>query len=291
MDLRDYQHQALKTDQMAGREDTLIVPLLGLAGEAGTLISEYKKFLRDGEAHRLHKDRVGEELGDLLWYLANVASKYGLDLGDIADANLVKVSGRWAARSRDPGGAPRFDTAYPENERLPRRFEVEVTETCEAGALTVRMFVDGTQCGDGLTDNAYAEDGYRFHDAFHLAYVAVLGWSPIIRTLLHCKRKSDPRVDEVEDGGRAIILDEAVAAIAFDYAKVHAYLEGVSVLDEWIIKAMMHITSHLEVAQCSAGEWEIAVFRGFRLWRELMDHRQGRIIVNMDERSLTFFPA
>src|SRR6185437_10946042 len=75
MDLRDYQHQALKTDQMAGREDTLIVPLLGLAGEAGTLISEYKKFLRDGEAHRLHKDRVGEELGDLLWYLANVASK------------------------------------------------------------------------------------------------------------------------------------------------------------------------------------------------------------------------
>jgi len=43
--------------------------LLGLAGEAGTLLSEYKKHLRDGDAHQLHKERVAEELGDLLWYL------------------------------------------------------------------------------------------------------------------------------------------------------------------------------------------------------------------------------
>ena len=42
----------------------------------------------------------------------------------------------------------------------------------------------------------------RFHDIFHLSYAAILGWSPTVRALLRCKRKSDPRVDEVEDGGK-----------------------------------------------------------------------------------------
>ena len=74
----------------------LIVPMLGLAGETGQLLSEYKKHLRDGEAHRLFKERVSEELGDLLWYIANVASKFELTLDEIAAANLAKVKARWA---------------------------------------------------------------------------------------------------------------------------------------------------------------------------------------------------
>ena len=51
MDLREYQQRALQTDQATGdTERSIIIPLLGLAGEAGTLLSEYKKHLRDGEA-------------------------------------------------------------------------------------------------------------------------------------------------------------------------------------------------------------------------------------------------
>ena len=64
----------------ARSQGALIVPMLGLAGETGQLLSEYKKHLRDGEAHRLFKERVSEELGDLLWYIANVASKFDLTL-------------------------------------------------------------------------------------------------------------------------------------------------------------------------------------------------------------------
>ena len=67
----------------------LIVPMLGLAGETGQLLSEYKKHLRDGEAHRLFKERVSEELGDLLWYIANVASKFDLTLDEIAVATTL----------------------------------------------------------------------------------------------------------------------------------------------------------------------------------------------------------
>ena len=295
MDLREYQQRALETDQMPGEDGmALLVPLLGLAGEAGTLLSEYKKFLRDGEAHRLHKEHVAEELGDLLWYLSNVASKYGLDLDEIAEANLTKIHGRWPSRGRRPvdlGSAPTFDADYPDQERLPRQFEVEITETREGDTLKMRAFVNGEPFGDDLTDNAYGQDGYRFHDAFHLAYAAVLGWSPVTRALLQRKRKSKPAVDEVEDGGRAIIIEEAVAAMAFNYAKAHAFLDGVTALDEWIIKAMMSITSPLEVARCSAAEWEMAVFKGFAVWRDVMEHQQGRITINLDERAIVFRPA
>ena len=71
MELRAYQIESLRTDQVPsdGGGDiaaSLVVPMLGLAGETGQLLSEYKKHLRDGDAHRLFKERVAEELGDLL---------------------------------------------------------------------------------------------------------------------------------------------------------------------------------------------------------------------------------
>jgi len=93
MDL--YQKEALKTDKKpaAGGID-LIVPLLGLAGETGELLSEYKKYLRDGDSHKLFKERIQEELGDILWYLTNVASKFGISLDDIARSNIIKCRNR-----------------------------------------------------------------------------------------------------------------------------------------------------------------------------------------------------
>lgn len=234
MNLNTYQREAQKTDRVPSRRKSgdagtdLVVPLLGLAGETGELLSEYKKHLRDGDSHLLFRERVAEELGDLLWYIANVAAKFDLKLSDIADANLKKTRDRWGPQDT---GARAFDAEFEENERLPRRFEVELSEVIVKGRTKIRMRVNGKQIGDDLTDNADDPDGYRFHDVFHLGYVAVLGWSPVIRKLLKRKRKSDPQVDEVQDGGRAQVLDEGVAALVFDYAKEHRWLEGVTDLD------------------------------------------------------------
>lgn len=130
MEFDDYQREALRTDRVqregTGKEGrSVMVPMLGLAGETGQLLSEYKKHLRDGEAHRLFGDRVAEELGDLLWYIANVASKFGLSLDAVASGNLVKVKARWSSM---PGAALCFDASLPEGERLPRRFEVELRD-------------------------------------------------------------------------------------------------------------------------------------------------------------------
>ena len=259
--------------------------MLGLAGETGQLLSEYKKHLRDGEAHRLFGDRVAEELGDLLWYIANVASKFGLSLDAVASGNLVKVKARWSSM---PGAALCFDASLPEGERLPRRFEVELRDMDVGSRGRARVLINGEQFGQELTDNAYSADGYRFHDIFHFAYAAVLGWSPITRALLRRKRKSRPRIDEVEDGGRAGVIEEGVAALAFAYATRHHMLKGVNVLDFQLLRTIRDMTSHLEVGRCTAGEWEAAILRGFEVWRAVTASGGGRIAVDLDRRSVNY---
>jgi NTP pyrophosphatase (non-canonical NTP hydrolase) len=290
LDFETYQKEALRTDRVPARDGTddtlsLIVPMLGLAGETGQLLSEYKKHLRDGEAHRLFKERVCEELGDLLWYVANVASKFGLTLDEIAATNLAKVQARWAIERLEP---LTFDSDLPDGERLPRRFEVELIDVEDEDRRRVRVLIDGKAFGAGLTDNAYDPDGYRFHDVFHFAYAAVLGWSPITRSLLRCKRKSRPLLDEVEDGGRAAVIEEGVAVLAFDYARRHRMLEGVAVLDFQLLRTIKDMTSHLEVRQRTTGEWEQAILQGFEVWRAVFSARGGRIAIDLDARRIAY---
>ena len=288
MDFNRYQKEALRTDRVPARDDSddtlsLIVPMLGLAGETGQLLSEYKKHLRDGETHRLFKERVSEELGDLLWYIANVASKFDLTIDEIAAANLAKVKARWATERTEPLC---FDATLPEGERLPRRFEVELVDGKDN--QRVRVAVNGVPFGGDLTDNAYDPDGYRYHDVFHIAYAALLGWSPVTRALMRRKRKSRPLLDEVEDGGRAAVIEEGVAALAFNYARRHHMLEGVSVLDFQLLRTIKDMTSHLEVNQCTTGEWEQAILLGFAVWRAVLAAGGGRIAVDLDQRRIDY---
>ena len=58
------------------------------------------------------------------------------------------------------------------------------------GRHEVHLTLNGALLGNELTDNAYENSGYRYHDVFHLAYAAVLGWSPVRRQLMKQKRKT-----------------------------------------------------------------------------------------------------
>lgn len=78
---------------------------------------------------------------------------------------------------------------------------------------------NGVFIGDPLSDNIADRDGYRFHDVFHFANAAVLHWSPTFRALIKHKRKSNQAVDEAQDSGRAIVIDEGLSAYIFSYAK------------------------------------------------------------------------
>ena len=289
MEFKKYQKEALRSDRMgtrrsSGIDASLIVPLLGLAGETGQLLSEYKKHVRDGEGHELFKERVSEELGDLLWYIANVATKFDLDLDDIATDNLQKVNGRWVTQQSTP---PSFDFQMPDGERLPRRFEVEIREVTTGNPnerRVVQIRVNDSLFGDDLTDNAYIADGYRFHDVFHFSYAAVLGWSPVTRSILRCKRKSHPLLDEVEDGGRAVVIEEGIVALVFEYARHHGMLARVRTIDSRLLSTIKEMTSHLEVKLRSAREWEQAILKGFSAWRDVNENNGGRLLIDLDRR-------
>ena len=293
MDMLAYQLEALKTDQVprpaqaADADSSLVVPLLGLAGETGELLTEYKKRLRDGEAHRMFKDRVSEELGDLLWYVANVASKFELNLNVIAESNLKKVRDRWGEGRA--ASAVDFDAGYPEPERFPRRFEMDFTEVRVEGRVKMRLLKDGKPVGNELTDNAYdPDDGYRFHDVFHCGYAAVLGWSPVIRKLHGRKRKSNATVDEVEDGARAAAIEEGLSAMVFEYARLHNFLDGVPALDYSLLRTVKEVTSQLEVSKCGLGSWEKAILQGFAVWRELKRNHGGRVLIDLDAHTISY---
>lgn len=289
MKLSDYQAEALKTDQTPGGSaavgDTArLIPLLGLAGEAGQLLSEYKKRLRDGPSHAHFVDHVAEELGDILWYVANLASKYGLDLDAIAQQNLTKV----AALYGQVHGPNRYDAAFADSERLPRQFIVTFQEFREGSRVEVRTEIDGMLVGSALTDNAYQDDGYRFHDIFHISYAAVLGWSPVLRRLLRLKRRSEPLIDEVEDGGRAAVIEEGIAALVFDYAQRHRFFEQVSDVDASLLAILRGLSGHLEVSAQPASSWRKAILEGFAVWRQLVAHRGGRVLADLDKRKLRY---
>ncbi|MGI9000819.1 MAG: nucleoside triphosphate pyrophosphohydrolase family protein [Pseudonocardia sp.] len=285
MELIEYQRQAARTVQRAGDElADVAVHLLGLLGEAGSVATEYKKRLRDGEAHLAWKAKFREELGDVLWYVAALATSHRLDLDDIARANLEKTRDRWLPTRTEP-----LDEAYLEHERLPRSATLEfVTALDQAGRPTAQIQWEGRWCGDPLTDASHVEDGYRFHDVLHLAHAAVLGWSPVTRKLLGRKRRSQPEIDLAEDGGRAIVTEEGIAALAFAYATGHDYLRGIQRLDQQFLDVITSLTAHFEVGVRTAADWEHAILTGFATWNQLREHNGGVVTLDATNRTLTF---
>jgi NTP pyrophosphatase (non-canonical NTP hydrolase) len=235
-----YQQAARETSQLLlGGPQGAVEPMMGLASETGSILNVYKKYLRDGIDLAANREFLREELGDLLWYAAAVATACDLDLEDIADANLRRTRDRYPRQHTEAegGNLPVCDAGYPAHERFPRHLVVAVTERVlssgrRAAALRlvsaepdafpdgpvtiggrVAGFQVGAELGDPLTDNTRRMDAYRFHDAIHLGFMAVLGWSPVMRALLRLKRKSSPEADECEDGARAIFAEEGLAAM------------------------------------------------------------------------------
>ena len=287
MDLHEYQRQASQTDHLGTppakallTSSAVMVPLLGLAGEVGELLSEYKKELHDGHEQQIPIDRIREELGDLLWYLAATTTKFGLNLDDVAVYNLSKTRARWDVSN--PGQAlllqpSLLDEDDPAEEQFPRRFDVHFNEN---GGGQAEAFLNGERIGDPLDDNSYEEDGYRFHDVFHLAYAAVLGWSPVTRKIIKRKRKSQPDKDRIEDGGRAAAIEEGIAAMVFAHAALHDYYNGGTWIETDLLRTIKATTASLEVRSKTTGDWEKAIRLGFEAWQKV--YAQGSACVTVD---------
>ena len=100
MDLATYQQRSRQTARYPDAGSNPIYPTLGLCGEAGEVADKVKKVIRDrgGSFSPEVIEALKLELGDVLWYLAQLSTELGLDLAEVASANLEKLASR-AARN------------------------------------------------------------------------------------------------------------------------------------------------------------------------------------------------
>lgn len=295
MEIDEYQALAAETVQFdLGGASALSIVMLGINGEVGSLSTEYKKRLRDGKNYGAFKEKLIEELGDIFWYLTLIATIEDIPLSQVLEFNLKKTQDRWA----DLQGSPQlelegefYDDEYEENEQFPREFVVEFKEGTDLkGKNCVDITVNGEKFGDPIRDNHYKDDYYRYHDVFHFSYVTVLGWSPTARGLMHKKRRSNEETNEIEDGGRAIVIDEAISALVFEHARIHNFYDGINTLDEKVLQSIHLLTQHLEVKKATAKQWEKAILAGFEVWRKMCVAKSGRVICNLHEKTMLFEP-
>lgn len=253
---------------------------LRLAAEVGLLLTDYR-------AGRLEQNRsaLKGRLIAVLRALREAAHEAGLSLERAAQANMLKIADRWPNERTYP---PHFDNDFPKHEQLPRTLLVEFREIENGGRTVAQMIQNGVPVGDPLTDNRANEDDYRFHDIFHLAYAAYLGWSPTLRRLLKIKRKSDPTIDEVQDGARAILIEEGIATWIFNHAQQLALFKDLDALDYGLLKAVRQFVKGYEVEDCPLWLWEEAILNGYKVFRSVCDHRGGQVGIDMIERRIWF---
>ncbi len=266
------------TEPSAAFEKTL----LQLAGEVGLLVTDH-------DAGRLtdNQSALAGRLIAITRTLIQAANEAGVTLEAAAIKNLKKIFDRWPQERAYP--APLDADAEPE-ERLPREFYVDVFERKVRGQTFVFQRCNGLNIGDRLTDNAITADGYRFHDVFHYAYVAVLSWSPVIRSLLRLKRKSDPKIDDAQDGARATLIEEGVTTWIFGQAIDLDFFANLNRgdLPFDLLKHVRQFVGGYEAEQCPLWLWEEAILEGYAAFRFLREHRRGRIHIDMNNHRLSF---
>jgi NTP pyrophosphatase (non-canonical NTP hydrolase) len=254
--------------------------LLQLAGEVGLLII-------DQEAGRLKDNQpaLAGRLIPIMRSLIQAANEAGVTLEAAAIKNLSKIFDRWPRERIYPNA---LDADAELEEQLPRDLFVDVFERDVRGNTYVFQRCNGINIGDRLTDNAMTADDYRFHDVFHYAYVAVLGWSPVIRSLFRLKRKSDPRIDEAQDGARATLIEEGVTTWIFGQAvNLNLFADmGSGDLPFDLLKHVRQFVAGYEVERCPLWLWEEAILNGYAAFRFLRHHRRGRVHMDMNNHTL-----
>ena len=208
-----------------------------------------------------------------------------LAFAEVARSNLRKARGAFLEPQADDLVDLDFDSKFGIEEQLPREFRIRVNQR---GSGKSYLQWNGVFIGDPLTDNIADRDGYRFHDVFHFANAAILHWSPVMRALIRHKRKSNPKFDEEQDSGRAIVVEEGVAAWIFSRAKELNFFENQEKVSLGILKTIGEFVSGYEVEKCPLKLWEKAILEGYAVFRQLKANQGGWIIGNREQRTIKY---
>lgn len=171
-----------------------------------------------------------------------------------------------------------FDDDCRPEEQIPRVFTVTFKEVgIDKGGEVRVIFGDSRQIGDIINDNSYHNDFYRYHDIFHYSFATLLGWSPCARAMMKRKRKSNTQLDEIEDGARAAITEEALSMIIFNEAKRKDYFKNTRNVSKTTLRIIREMTENFEVKVRSSEEWENAILKAYEIFRFLITNKGGRV--------------
>ena len=206
-----------------------------------------------------------------------------VNFAKIVRMNIRKAQGRFLDSKITC--LPTFDRDFPAEERLPEHFEIRFTQRKIGQSYLQwnKVFI-----GEPLTDNILDPDGYRFHDVFHFAHVAILHWSPVFRALIKQKRKSDPEIDEAQDGGRAIVVEEGLTAWIFSRAKHLNFFDGQDPLSFDLLKTVQQFVQGYEVDDCPLSLWERAILDGYKVFRKVRENNGGIVVGNRAARTIEY---
>jgi len=204
---------------------------------------------------------------------------------EVVRKNIAKTIGRFLAP--DYVSLPTFDYDFPEEEQLPGHYEITMDQR-SSGRSYLRW--NGVFIGDPLSDNILDPDGYRFHDVFHFAHAAILHWSPTFRAVIKQKRKSNPKVDDAQDGGRAIVVEEGLTTLIFSRAKELNYFEGQKTISFDLLKTVQQFVIGYEVESCPLSLWEIAILKGYDVFRQVKSNSGGVIVGDRSKRTIEYRP-
>lgn len=223
----------------------------------------------------LQPEHIGPFLGSLLALL----DAEELDISNVIRVNQLKTKDRFS-KSESQGTFKHPDNAK-EWECFPEKLEVEFQKVTDCKAAIV---IDGWRYGDLLTDNSTEKDGYRFHDIFHFSFMAVLGWSPVTRSLLKMKRKSDAKIDEIEDGARAMLIEEGIAHLAFRHGQKYDF--RLTKVDQQILMVIKLMVEGYEAEDIRLADWEDAIVQAYRVFRKVKRVGQGKILIDRKKREI-----
>lgn len=114
LSLNDYQKAACRTiSSTATQHNNLANFALGLSGEAGEVGDHVKKYLFHG--HEMDREDLLKELGDVLWYVAGLATALNFELEDVANANIKKLQKRYPRGFNEADSVARVDEAWKLN--------------------------------------------------------------------------------------------------------------------------------------------------------------------------------
>jgi hypothetical protein len=184
-----------------------------------------------------------------------------------------------------------YDSSFGVNEQLPRKFLISFKEIKNDDKIKVQVLFEGSPVGDVINDNSYENDYYRYHDIFHYTFATMLGWSPCTRAMMKRKRKSVPLIDEIEDGARATITEEAISLMVFNEAKRKIFFAKGKKIKKSILKIIKEMTEPFEVRSRTETDWEAAIMKGYELFRILIKNNGGEVYFDMEKRTANYLTS